>query len=120
MTQHHQLLHIESYWEDTTCICSQLNYSHVSHISNVPIPRIPDPDAVKPDDWDEDAPPKISDPDAVKPEGWLDDGPEFIPDTSLEMPEDWDEEEDGEWEPPMIGGYGVWGMGMRDLGACMT
>ena len=51
--------------------------------------RIPDPEAVKPDDWDEDAPAKINDPDAVKPEGWLDDGPEFIPDPDATMPEDW-------------------------------
>ena len=51
--------------------------------------RIPDPDAVKPEDWDEDAPQKIPDPDATKPEGWLDDGPEMIPDPDAEMPEDW-------------------------------
>lgn len=52
---------------------------------------------------DEDAPQKISDPDATKPEGWLDDGPEIIPDPDASLPEDWDVEEDGEWEPPMIG-----------------
>lgn len=51
--------------------------------------RIADPDAVKPDDWDEDAPAKITDPDAVKPEGWLDEGPEYIPDPDATMPEDW-------------------------------
>ena len=66
-------------------------------------PRIPDPEASKPDDWDEDAPQNIPDPDAVKPDGWLDDGPELIPDPEATPPEDWDEEEDGEWEPPMIG-----------------
>ena len=53
------------------------------------IPRIPDPDAVKPDDWDEDAPQKISDPDAEKPGGWLDEGPEYIPDPDASMPDDW-------------------------------
>ena len=54
--------------------------------------RIPDPDAVKPDDWDEDAPAKIEDPDAVKPDGWMDDGPEYIPDPDATMPEDWCED----------------------------
>lgn len=58
--------------------------------------RIPDPEAVKPEDWDEDAPQKIPDPDATKPEGWLDDGPEMIPDPDAEMPEDW------------YGGMGEW------------
>lgn len=53
------------------------------------LPRMPDPDAVKPDDWDEDAPPKIPDPNAVKPEGWLDEGPETIPDPDASQPEDW-------------------------------
>ena len=51
--------------------------------------RIPDPDAVKPEDWDEDAPQKIPDPDAEKPEGWLDDGPEYIPDPDAAVPDDW-------------------------------
>ena len=75
-------------------------------------PRIPDPDAEKPEDWDEDAPLKIVDPDAVKPDGWLDNGPEYIPDPDAKLPDDWDEEEDGEWEPPMICEYwnGVIGM----------
>ena len=53
------------------------------------VPRIPDSDAVKPDDWDEDAPQKIPDPNAEKPDGWLDDGPEYIPDPDADMPEDW-------------------------------
>lgn len=42
--------------------------------------RIPDPSAVKPDDWDEDAPAAIEDDEAEKPEGWLDDEPAEIPD----------------------------------------
>jgi len=62
--------------------------------------KIPDPEAVKPDDWDEDAPMEIEDEDAVKPEGWLDDEPEEIDDPEATKPEDWDEEEDGEWEAP--------------------
>lgn len=64
--------------------------------------KIEDPEAVKPDEWDDDAPPKIPDPNAVKPDGWMDDGPEFIADPDAMTPDDWDEEEDGEWEPPMI------------------
>lgn len=42
--------------------------------------RIPDPDATKPEDWDEDAPRVIPDEDAVKPAGWLDDEPSEVPD----------------------------------------
>ena len=42
--------------------------------------RIPDPEASKPDDWDEDAPKEILDEEAEKPEGWLDDEPEEIDD----------------------------------------
>ena len=34
--------------------------------------RIADPAAVKPEDWDEDAPRTIPDEEAQKPEGWLD------------------------------------------------
>lgn len=44
---------------------------------------------MKPDDWDEEAPPKIEDPNAVKPEGWMDDGPEYVPDPDATVPEDW-------------------------------
>lgn len=51
--------------------------------------RIPDPEAEKPEDWDEDAPQKIADPNAVKPDGWLDDGPEYIPDPDATVPDDW-------------------------------
>ena len=77
---------------------------------------------MKPDDWDESEPQFIVDTDAKKPEvmskypkshipyhgpmcaaqGWLDDEPELVPDPEARMPEDWDEEEDGEWEAPMI------------------
>ncbi len=69
------------------------------------VARIPDPEASKPEDWDEDAPQKIPDPDAEKPEGWLDEGPELIPDPEATAPEDWDEEEDGEWEAPLVCEY---------------
>jgi len=57
-----------------------------------------DPDAKKPDDWDERE--KIDDPDDSKPEDW--DKPEHIPDPDAKKPDDWDDEMDGEWEPPMI------------------
>ena len=42
--------------------------------------RIADSAAVKPDDWDEDAPRQIPDEDAEKPEGWLDHEPADMPD----------------------------------------
>ncbi|XP_017598232.1 PREDICTED: calreticulin, partial [Corvus brachyrhynchos] len=60
--------------------------------------KIKDPEAKKPDDWDERA--KIDDPEDTKPEDW--DKPEHIPDPDAKKPEDWDEEMDGEWEPPVI------------------
>lgn len=78
-------------------------------------PMITDPDAVKPADWDEDAPRKIPDVKATKPAAWLDDAPTKIPDPSMTKPVDWDDEEDGEWEAPLIdnpecekAGCGVW------------
>ncbi|PKA55285.1 Calnexin like 1 [Apostasia shenzhenica] len=64
--------------------------------------KIADPDAVKPEDWDDNAPTEIEDEEAVKPEGWLDDEPEEIDDPEASKPEDWDDEEDGEWEAPKI------------------
>merc|ERR1712226_1483602 len=36
----------------------------------------------------------------VESEDW--DKPELIPDPDAKKPEDWDDEEDGDWEPPMI------------------
>lgn len=65
----------------------------------LPPAKIKDPEAVKPEDWDERK--RIPDPEDTKPEGW-DDIPEFIPDPDATKPEDWDEEDDGEWEPPNI------------------
>lgn len=64
--------------------------------------KIPDSEATKPDDWDEDAPRQIIDEDATKPEGWLDDTPRMIPDPDAKKPAEWDDEQDGEWEVPMI------------------
>lgn len=81
--------------------------------------QIPDPTAVKPDDWD--VPPQIQDPHASKPEGWLDDEEDmisgnfvtslilhnflnfvFLSDSNAQKPSDWDEEIDGVWEAPLI------------------
>lgn len=64
----------------------------------LPPKTIPDPEAKKPSDWDDQA--KIDDPDDTKPEDW--DTPEYVTDPDATQPEDWDDELDGEWEPPMV------------------
>lgn len=64
--------------------------------------RIPDPEAKKPEDWDEDAPYEIVDEDAKKPDDWLDNEPTVIPDPEAQKPDDWDDEEDGDWIPPTV------------------
>lgn len=64
--------------------------------------QIPDPSAVKPEDWNEDAPRTIPDPEAVMPDGWLVDEPLMTKDVNAEKPEDWNEEEDGEWTAPQV------------------
>uniref|UniRef100_F1L144 Calreticulin n=1 Tax=Ascaris suum TaxID=6253 RepID=F1L144_ASCSU len=64
----------------------------------LPPKKIKDPDAKKPDDWDERE--YIDDPEDKKPDDW--EKPEHIPDPEAKKPEDWDDEMDGEWEPPMI------------------
>ncbi|KAK6143867.1 hypothetical protein DH2020_024215 [Rehmannia glutinosa] len=53
-------------------------------------------------DWDILPPKKIKDPEAKKPEDW--DDKEYIPDPEDKKPEpeDWDDEEDGEWTAPTI------------------
>lgn len=66
--------------------------------SFLPPKKIKDPEAKKPEDWDDRA--KIDDPDDTKPEDW--DKPQHIPDPDATKPEDWDDEMDGEWEPSMI------------------
>ena len=60
---------------------------------------IDDPEDIMPEDWPE---PLIPNPEAVKPSTWLDDAPLMIPDPDAEDPDDWDEEKDGEWEPPEV------------------
>jgi len=64
----------------------------------LPPKKIKDPEAKKPEDWDDRA--TIPDPEDTKPEDW--DQPEHIADPDATKPEDWDDEMDGEWEPPMI------------------
>jgi calnexin len=63
---------------------------------------VPDPDAKKPDDWDESQPRQIRDENAVMPDGWLEDERQEIPDPESEKPSDWDEEMDGEWEAGLV------------------
>uniref|UniRef100_A0A8C7N9E2 Calreticulin n=2 Tax=Oncorhynchus kisutch TaxID=8019 RepID=A0A8C7N9E2_ONCKI len=64
----------------------------------LPPKKVKDPEAVKPDDWDERE--RVEDPEDKKPEDW--DRPENIADPDAKKPEDWDNEMDGEWEPPMV------------------
>ncbi|CAO1433568.1 unnamed protein product [Diamesa serratosioi] len=64
----------------------------------LPSKTIKDPEAKKPEDWDERA--TIADPDDTKPEDF--DKPEHIADPDATKPDDWDDEMDGEWEPPQI------------------
>ncbi|XP_014669464.1 PREDICTED: calreticulin-like [Priapulus caudatus] len=66
--------------------------------SFLPAKKIKDPDAKKPEDWDDRE--KMDDPDDTMPEDW--EQPEHIADPDAEKPEDWDDEMDGEWEAPMI------------------
>jgi len=65
----------------------------------LPEKEIEDPDASKPADWVVLA--KMPDPEDNKPDGW-DDIPAEIADPDAEKPDDWDDEDDGEWEPPMM------------------
>nr|CAN69651.1 hypothetical protein VITISV_010536 [Vitis vinifera] len=65
----------------------------------LPPKKIKDPEAKKPEDWDEKE--YIPDPEDEKPEGY-DDIPKEIPDPDAKKPEDWDDEEDGEWTAPTI------------------
>jgi calreticulin len=64
----------------------------------LPAKKIKDPNAKKPDDWDDKE--FIDDPEDKKPEDW--DQPEHVPDPDAKKPEDWDDEMDGDWEPPQI------------------
>jgi len=59
---------------------------------------ISDPDDKKPSDWVEDS--MMDDPEDKKPDDWVTE--KRIVDAAAKKPDDWDDEEDGEWEPPMI------------------
>ncbi|PKA64252.1 Calreticulin [Apostasia shenzhenica] len=65
----------------------------------LPPKKIKDPDAKKPEDWDDKE--YIPDPEDKKPEDY-DDIPKEITDPDAKKPEDWDDEEDGEWTAPTI------------------
>jgi len=59
--------------------------------------KISDPEDKKPEDWADDS--MIDDPEDKKPDDWVEE--KRIVDADAKKPEDWDDEEDGEWEPPM-------------------
>merc|ERR1712139_641129 len=52
------------------------------------------------DDWEVLKPKVIDDPEDKKPDDWVTE--KRIVDEAAKKPDDWDDEEDGEWEPPMI------------------
>lgn len=60
---------------------------------------IKDPSVSKPADWVNNK--KIPDPEDVKPDNY-DDVPAEVSDPDATKPEDWDSEEDGTWEAPLI------------------
>merc|ERR1711904_357595 len=60
--------------------------------------KIDDPEDKKPSDWVEDS--MMDDPEDKKPENWVEE--KRVVDSSAKKPDDWDDEEDGEWEAPMI------------------
>merc|ERR1712107_929261 len=60
--------------------------------------EIQDPADKKPGDWVDDS--MMNDPDDKKPDDWVTE--KRIVDSAAKKPDDWDDEEDGEWEAPMI------------------
>merc|ERR1711934_1078490 len=52
------------------------------------------------DDWEVLKPKMIDDPEDKKPSDWVEDS--MMDDPEDKKPDDWDDEEDGEWEAPMI------------------
>jgi calreticulin len=83
----------------------KIDNSQIAHGSIVddfdvlPPKEILDPAQSKPSDWVDSK--TIADPEAVKPEGW-DEIPKTIKDPAASRPDDWDDELDGEWEAPEI------------------
>merc|ERR1711981_1200678 len=61
--------------------------------------QISDPEDKKPSDWVEDS--MMDDPSDKKPDDWVEEAQKRIVDPDAKRPDDWDDEEDGEWEPPM-------------------
>merc|ERR1711968_143507 len=59
--------------------------------------QIEDPEDKKPSDWVEDS--MMDDPADKKPDDWVTE--KRIVDPEAKKPDDWDDEDDGEWEPPM-------------------
>merc|ERR1712196_637384 len=51
------------------------------------------------DDWEVLKPKKIDDPEDKKPSDWVEDS--MMDDPEAKKPDDWDDDDDGEWEPPM-------------------
>ena len=60
--------------------------------------EISDPEDKKPSDWADDA--MMDDPEDKKPDDWVTE--QRVVDSSAKKPDDWDDEEDGDWEAPMI------------------
>merc|ERR1712139_64714 len=60
--------------------------------------EIADPEDKKPSDWVDDS--MMDDPEDKKPADWVEE--KRIVDAKASKPDDWDDEEDGEWEAPMI------------------
>merc|ERR1712028_318371 len=60
--------------------------------------EIEDPEDKKPSDWSDDS--MIDDPEDKKPDEWVTE--KRTVDAAAKKPDDWDDEEDGEWEAPMI------------------
>lgn len=61
---------------------------------------IPDEDQKKPENWDDR--PTVEDPEDVKPENWDEFIPEFIAEPERVQPKWWNAEEDGKWVAPLI------------------
>ena len=61
--------------------------------------EIKDPEVSKPADWVDER--MIADPTDEKPKGH-DDISESVPDPDASKPDDWDDDEDGDWEAPMV------------------
>lgn len=64
--------------------------------------KIPEEGAIKPEEWDEEAPAQLPDTEATMPAGWLEHEHPMVPDPTAEKPTDWDVEMDGEWEAPLV------------------